>query len=270
LLKPCISAAAISLVAATVAYAQPSSLPGPPAGAPQGWSVSAGAGGLVSPAFRGASSYLVRPIPALIVRHGDDFALSGLEASYTPLRSGPWSAGAQARFRFGQDEKDNRVDLQGLGDVDFAAEVGGFVRYGQGPLSLKASFAHDVAGGHGGQVGTLGAIYSLPLQRTRSGPVLLSAGPSVTWASGKFNRAYYGVDAGQSARSGLARYRPGSGLESAGLSANLIAPLTSRITLVAVGGYDRLLDRAADSPRIRQRGSRDQGTIGLFLTYRIL
>lgn len=268
--KPAIAAGALLLGAASVAHAQPSSLPGPPAGAGQGWTASVGAGGLVSPAFRGGSSYLVRPIPALIVRHGDDFALSGLEASYTPLRSGPWSAGAQARFRFGQDEADNRVALRGLGDVGFAAELGGFVRYGAGPVSLKASFAQDVAGGHDGQVATLGAVYALPLARTRSGPWLLSAGPSVTWASGKFNRAYYGVDAAQSARSGLAPYRPGSGLESAGLSANLIAPLTSRITLVGVAGYDRLLDRAADSPRIRQRGARDQGTVGLFLTYRIL
>ncbi len=270
MLRHSLAAAAASLAAATVAHAQPSSLPGPPTGAPQGWSVSAGAGGLVSPAYRGGSSYLVRPIPALIVRHGDDFAVSGLEASYTPLRSGPWSAGAQARFRFGQQEKNNRVALRGLGDVDFAAELGGFVRYGTGPVSLRASFAHDVAGGHGGQVATLGAVYSVPLRRTRSGPVLLSAGPSVTWASGKFNRAYYGVDAGQAARSGLAAYRPGSGLESAGLSANLIAPLNRRITLVAVGGYDRLAGVAADSPRIRQRGSRDQATVGLFLTYRLL
>lgn len=256
--------AAIALAAAaTHANAQPG---GPPAG----WSVGVGAGAIASPDYRGASSYRVRPIPALTVRHGDDFALNGLEASYTPVRAGPWRAGAQARFRFGQDEVDNRVALRGLGDVGPSVELGGFVGYGQGPVTLKASLAQDVAGGHGGQVATLGAAYTAQLRRTSAGPVLFSAGPSVTWASGKFNRAYYGVDAGQAARSGLAPYRLGSGLESVGLSANLIAPLSRRVTFVAIAGYDRLAGKAADSPRVRGQGSRDQASVGAFLTYSLL
>ena len=262
-----LAAAALS---ATTAHAQAPAPGGPPSGPPSaGWSVNVGAGAIISPDFRGASSSRVLPIPALVIRHGRDFVLSGLEASYTPLRSGPWTAGAQARFRFGQRESDNPVALWGLGGVSPSVELGGFVGYGRGPVTLKAAVAHDVAGGHGGQVATLGAAYSVPLRRTSAGPMIFSAGPSVTWASGKFNRSYYGVDAGQSARSGLAAYRPGSGLESFGLSANLIAPLSRRITFVAIAGYDRLAGKAADSPRVRQRGSRDQPTIGAFLTYQL-
>jgi len=251
--------------AATASHAQ-----APPGGGPpSGWSVGVGAGVITSPAYRGASTYRARPIPALSVRRGDDFALSGLEASYTPLRAGPWTAGAKARFRFGQRERDNQVAMRGLGDVSPSVELGGFVGFGRGPVTLTAALAQDVAGGHGGQVATLGAAYSVPLRRTAAGPVLLSAGPSVTWGSGKFNRSYYGVDAGQSARSGLAPYRPGAGLESAGLSANLIAPLSRRVTFVAVAGYDRLAGEAAASPRVRGLGSRDQGVVGAFLTYRV-
>jgi outer membrane protein len=241
----------------------------PTGGPPEGWTVSLGAGAIASPDHRGSSTYRVRPIPAITARHGDDFAFSGLEANYTPVRAGPWTAGAQGRFRFGQRESDNRVALRGLGGVDPSVELGGFVGYGQGPISLKASLAQDVAGGHGGQVAALGAAYSTVLRRTAAGPVLLSAGPSVSWASGKFNRAYYGVDAAQAGRSGLTPYRPGSGLESTGVSANLIAPLNRRVTLIGIAGFDRLIDKAADSPRVRLRGSRNQATIGAFLTYRL-
>jgi outer membrane scaffolding protein for murein synthesis (MipA/OmpV family) len=249
---------------ATVAHAQPGL-----SGGPTGWTVGLGAGAILTPDFRGSSDYRIRPIPALIVRHGDDFVLSGLEASYAPLRSGGWSAGAQGRFRFGQRERDNRAALRGLGGVSPSVELGGFLAYGRGPVTFKAALAQDVAGGHGGQVASLGAAYSTPLRRTAAGPVLFGAGPSVTWASKGFNRAYYGVDGGQSVRSGLAVYRPASGLESAGLSGNLVAPLSRRVTLVAIAGYDRLIGEAADSPRIRQRGSRNQATVGAFLTYRI-
>lgn len=238
-------------------------------GATGGWSVDVGAGGLVSPEFRGASDYRVRAIPALNIRHGDDFAVTGLEAAYTPFRAGPWQAGAQARFRFGQDEDDDPVALRGLGGVSESVELGGFVSYGEGPFRVKASLAHDVLDGHGGQVATLGATYSGVIARGRAGPARLTLGPSVTWASARYNRAYYGVDARQALRSGLAPYQPGSGLESAGLSANLVAPLSPRLTLIGVAGYDRLLGDAADSPRLQRSGARDQGSVGVFLTYKL-
>lgn len=260
---------AILALTATISHAETSLRNAPLPSSTSGWLVGLGGGVIASPDYRGASTYRVRPIPAIAVRYGDDFALSGLEASYTGIRAGSWRAGAQARFRFGQEEADNRVALSGLGDVDPSVELGGFVGYGQGPVTLKASFAHDVAGGHGGQVATLSAAYTTQLHRSSAGPVLFSVGPSVTWASAKFNRAYYGVDIRQSAGSGLAYYRPGSGLESAGLSMNLIAPLSRRITFIANAGYDRLVAKAADSPRVRERGSPSQATIGAFLTYRL-
>lgn len=254
---------------ATVAYAHASPADAPPSSSASGWAVGVGGGVIASPDYRGSSTYRVRPIPAVTARYADDFALSGLEASYTAMRAGPWRAGAHARFRFGQDEDDNRVALRGLGSVSPSVELGGFVGYGQGPVSIKASFAHDVARGHGGQVATLSATHTTQLRRTSAGPVLFGIGPSVTWASSKFNRSYYGVDERQSARSGLASYRPSSGFESAGVSMNLITPLSRRVTLVTIASYDRLIDEAANSPRVRGPGSRNQATIGAFVTYRL-
>lgn len=161
------SAAALTCIAsATVAQAAPAEMTAWP---PQGWSVGAGGGVLMTPDYRGSSSHRVRAIPAITARHGDDFSLTGLEAVYTPLRAGPWSAGAQARFRFGQSESDNPAALQGMGGVGASVELGGFAAYGSGPVAIKASLAHDVAGGHGGQVATVSAAYSTRLGRGSAG-----------------------------------------------------------------------------------------------------
>lgn len=261
--------AAVFLACAASAAAAQTASPGAGARPTAGWSVGLGAGAITSPSYRGSSTYRVRPIPAITARHGDDFSFSGLEADYTPFRAGPWSAGAQGRFRFGQRERDNINALRGLGGVGASFELGGFLRYGSGPVSIKASLAQDVLSGHEGQVGGVSVAYSKTIRRTPAGPVLFSAGPSLNWASAKFNGAYYGVDAVQARRSGLAPYRPGSGLESAGLSATLIAPVGRRVNVVAIAGLDRLIGDAADSPRIRVRGTPTQMTLGAFMTYRI-
>ena len=231
--------------------------------------MSVGAGPLVTPDFLGARTYRVLPIPALDIRQGENFAVSGLQASYTLLRSRGLTGGANARLRFGQKESNNRVALRGLGGVGAAAEVGGFLDYGAGPWSTRLTVAQDLAGGHGGVVGDLSASYATSLSRTAAGPVMLRAGPSLTIASKRFNTAYFGVDGSQSVRSGLAAYSPGGGVESTGVSATVIAPLSRRVTLIALGGYSRLLAAAADSPRVQLRGSADQVTAGLFLTYRL-
>jgi outer membrane scaffolding protein for murein synthesis (MipA/OmpV family) len=241
----------------------------PGGGAPAGWAVGAGGGAIVTPAFRGASTYRVRPVPALAIRHGDDFTLSGLEASYAAVRAGAWRAGAQARDRVGQQERDTRVARRGLGDVGASVELGAFLSRSVGAFTVKGSYARDVAGGHDGGVATLGASYSAVLGRTASGPVLLNAGPSATWGSSRFNRSYYGVNAAQSARSGLAAYRPGSGFESVGVSTSLVAPVSGRVTFVALAGLERLVGVAARSPRVRAPGSRNQASLGAFLTYRL-
>lgn len=53
------------------------------------------------------------------------------------------------------------------------------------------------------------------------------------------------------------------------MSATLIAPVSRRVSLIAIAGLDRLIGEAADSPRIVDRGSRTQTTVGAFVTYRL-
>ena len=76
------------------------------------------------------------------------------------------------------------------------------------------------------------------------------------------------MTAEQSVRSGLRPYRADGGLLSAGIGASALLPLTDRISGMLLAGYDRLAGDAARSPLVEERGSRNQATVGLGLTYK--
>lgn len=231
------------------------------------WRVQAGGGVLVTPDFQGSSSHRTRALPYISVDYGDLISASvagGVSANL--FREGDFVAGPIARFQFGQKEKDS-PDLRGLGGVDPSVEVGGFVRYQRGPFSMRLTAGQDVIGGHRGTVSELGGSLTKAIAQTGAGPVFVSAGPSVTFVTARVNRAFFGIDRVQSAASGLPIYRPSGGVQQFGLNATVIAPLNRRLTVVGIAGYSRLLDAAADSPRVRLRGSPDQISGGVFLTY---
>ena len=249
-----------ALAFATASLAQPAR----PA---SGLQVQVGGGGLVTPDFLGSAGSRVRILPYLSVSYDDLVSATvqnGVEVKL--YRSGDFTFGPKVSFRFGQEENDSR-DLRGLGDVDVSIEPGAFAGYRRGPFSARIEATHDVAGGHGGGIVELDAAVTLPVAQTRSGPVLLSAGPSAAFVTARVNRAYFGVDASQALASGLPAYRPGGGLQEFGANVTAIAPVGRRTTLVGLLGYGRLMGDAADSPRVRQRGSADQFTAGLFIAY---
>lgn len=258
------------IIACALGVAPPAWAQGPGAGArSDGWQVQVGGGGLVTPDFRGSTDYRVRALPYVSVKFGDAVEASVQEGvSFALVDRNGFSAGPLARFRFGQEEDDNRA-LVGLGEVDPSLEAGGFLGYRRGPFSLRLTAGQDVIGGHGGGVTELGAALTAPIARTAAGPVLASAGPKMTFVTSKVNRAYFGVDGSQAAASGLPVFRPSGGLQAAGLNMMLIAPIAPKLSVVGFVGFERLLGDAAESPRVQQRGSRDQASGGIFITYRL-
>lgn len=256
---------ACTLGAASPAWAQ-SAVEGSP---DDRWRVQVGGGGLVTPDFRGAAGYRVRALPYVSVKYGEAVEASVQEGlSFNLIDRDGLTAGPLARFQFGQEENDS-PQLRGLGDVDVSLEAGGFAAYRRGPLSLRVAAGRDVIGGHGGGVAEFSAALGAPVAQTPSGPVLASVGPKLTLVTSRMNRAYFGVDGAQAAASGLPVYRPSGGLQSAGLSLMLIAPIAPKLSVVGFAGYERLLGDAAESPRVMQRGSRNQASGGLFVTYKL-
>ncbi|MEQ8233874.1 MAG: MipA/OmpV family protein [Gammaproteobacteria bacterium] len=238
---------------------------------PPGWRVGIGLAPVVSPVFEGADDYGFSIFPDLRFQYRDRFFASVPEGIRYRAINGPrLKAGPIARIRFGREEDDGgspflvsgSVDgLDGLGDVDAAAELGGFVSYQLAAWRARAELRHGL-GGHEGVIGDLSLDYTGGARGVR-----YAVGPRLRFGSADFVDTYFGISAAQSARSGLPRFDADGGLNSVGIGASVVVPYGERLTLVAFGGYDRLLGDIADSPLVEQRGSANQLAAGVSLSW---
>lgn len=239
------------------------------AGSPseKGWRVDVGAGMLAYPLFPGSRDQRVLPIPALEIHYDDRFFASVREGvGYKLLRWNGFEAGPVANIAFPRDESDKRKALNGLGNVDLMVELGGFVKYNFSQIASAKVEVRKGVNGHEGVVvdGSLD-LNAPPLAGNR---LFLSAGPRLSFYDQQYVRAYYGVTAQQSARSGYAVFRPGEGY-NAGVGVAAAYLVTDRVAVTAFADYGRLLGDIGKSPIVRGRyGSRDQFTVGSAVTYR--
>lgn len=239
------------------------------------WGLSLGAGAAVSPQYAGDDEYGINVLPYVRVSYSDTFALSVPEgANYKVFQQGPLSLTATAKLAFDRDEDGSapfRIaggrtsDLIGLGDVAATPELGGTVDYRDGPWGLSASIRQGI-GGHDGLVGEVSARYRTSV-RGFGPPIQIGFGPSLNFGDGDYMGAYYGVDAVQSAASGLSQFDAGGGLYSVGLSLSAVMPLTGRSALVFQSSLSQLTGDAANAPLVKDRGSPTQGFVGLFYSY---
>lgn len=198
-----------------------------------GWQFTVGPGAIYAPSYRGDDEYQVRIVPNVSIKYEDRFFASVREGiGYNVIRSEGWLAGPVAKYDFGREEDgsstfaisgDDTNDLVGLGDVDGSIELGGFVKYTHNFWSGSLEVRQGV-GGHEGLVGEIGVSYSRRLKLAGM-PAMFSVGPKLVVASDNYNSAYFDVNAGQSARSGLAVYDAEGGLVSYGLQGSLGAGL---------------------------------------------
>lgn len=277
--------AAAALILAPDAKAQTAPIAPPanpsamrPAGPPPmpTWVLTIGVAPLVTPAWQGSRDTAFSVFPDIRLNYKDAVFVSVQEGlGWNAINRDGWKIGPIARLRFGRRESTGGSPfliaggseaLRGFGDVGIAGEFGGFVQYSPDRrVALRAEVRRGV-GGHEGVVAEPSIRYS-----DRAGKFRYSLGLRSTFASDKYTQVYFGVTPQQGLNAGLAPYRTGSGLVSAGVNGALIRPLGQRGqhgALTLLTGYDRLGNVAADSTLIRQRGRRDQFTVGLAYGYR--
>lgn len=229
------------------------------------WTVTVGARGAAVPVFEGSDEMRFRPLPILSVRRAgtrstwkapDDGLRLGL-LEHDRLR-----LGVAGELRRARDESDSR-DLNGLGDVDWAGEIGVFAEIWASDVLRLSAEVRQGFGGHDGVMTDLGVDYVV-----RPEPAwTLSVGPRVRLASDDYVDTYFGVTPAQAAASGLPTYDPDGGLRSIGLLASAQVALTQSWTALGYARYDRLMGDVADAPLVRFRGSRDQFGAGVGLSY---
>lgn len=239
--------------------------------APAGWRVGIGLAPVISPVFEGADDYGLSIFPDLRFQYRERLFASVPEGVRYRLVDGPHlKAGPIARIRFGREEDNggspflisgSADDLAGLGDVDAAAELGGFASYRRDAWRVRAELRQGV-GGHDGLVGDLALDYTGGDRGWR-----YAVGPRMRFGSADFVATYFGVDARQSTRSGLPTFDADGGVNSVGLGFSAVIPQGRRLTLVLFGGYDRLLGDIADSPLVERRGSPNQFAAGASLSW---
>lgn len=230
------------------------------------WYLKVGATGMVAPDFEGGKDYLFSASPII------SLGKVGPEARYTSRNdaisfslydTGAVRAGVAGKLIFGRDG-DDADELKGLDPVRFGGEVGAFAEvYPTDWLRVRGEVRHGIRS-HNGIVADINAdaFYDV------TDAVRISAGPRVSFASSDYFDAYYGVNAEEAAASGLAEYNPGGGIKSAGFGGAIDWKVTDRVTANLFGEYARLLGSAEDSSLVRERGSKDQFTVGVSATYR--
>lgn len=241
------------------------------------WQFRVGAGVALSPAYLGSKTYQVGAAPFAEVRYKDRYFLSVFEGlGFDLIKTNGFRAGPVLSYDGGRKESGKTLriagnrdtSLIGLGDVKGTLRAGGFVAYQWGPLTAKAQVS-EALGGSNGLVANLGVRLTAPVRAISfsSKPVIVSIGPRIEFVDGKRNNAYFGVDALQSSRSGLPQYTAKGGLQSYGVGATVLVPVSKSLSALVLGGYDRISGDAANSPLVKQRGSANHASLGVGLVY---
>ncbi len=261
---------AVAMAATTLAASHAAAYEDIPPGAREGLHLhgAIGLGVGVRPAYEGANDRKTRLMPNINLAYGDKFFLTDMTAGasllkYKTAQDVSISAGPLLALRRGRDEGDDAA-LAGLGDIDRSLDAGGFVRLRKGGWQARADVRRDVTNGDGGTTVNLSGGYGMSLAQG----LRLSASLDATWASTAYMNTFYGIDATQSANSGIARYAAGSGFKSVGASLMADRAISREWAGFASLRYKRLVGDAADSPIVADLGSPNQVTATVGIKYR--
>ncbi len=225
--------------------------------------VRVGVGAQLQPEYIGADGTEVAPLFDFDIARGTDpFRFEAPDDSFgIRLISGErFAAGPAANIE--GSRKNSEVGAP-VGKVKTTIEAGAFAEYmASDSFRLRAELLKGV-NGHKGIVGAIGGDY---FQRDGDRYVL-SAGPRLLFSSGRYQRAYFGVDDEAALASGLPEHRPDGGIHAVALATGLSYQFNPRFGMFGFARYERLVGDAAKSPIVREFGSRNQGSAGLGLNY---
>ncbi|APO68972.1 MltA-interacting MipA family protein [Rhizobium gallicum] len=223
------------------------------------WSLIVGAGASYEPEYEGSDEFKVSPIPFVVFTYGHWLEIDPGGVSVTVLETNGFSLTGKVGYESGRDEDDGDR-LRGLGDIDFAATVGAKVAYDWGPIELYASVDQTIDGSES-LIGTFGVEYSAPVTER----LILGARVEATVANDKHMQAYFGVDAAQSARSGLSEYKAEAGFKRVDFSASATYALSEHWLVRGEAGIGVLTGDAADSPIVEKKV---QPSVSAFVGYK--
>jgi len=222
-----------------------------------------GLGVQLVPSFPGADDFSLRPLVAVSRAKGaEEFEFEAPDESFgfTVIESGDLTFGPAINLEGSRTADDVGASLPKVG---FTVEVGAFAQYAVSErVRLRLELRKGI-GGHRAMIGDVGADFV-----SRDGDKwLFSVGPRLSFASRKYQQAYFGVSPAASSSSGLPAFEADGGLMSVGLATGYLHQFTPRWGITSFGKYDRLAGDAGRSPIVGRLGSRNQLHGGIGLTY---
>ena len=240
-----------------------------PLAMPQGNLVAVGVG--LYPDYIGSDDYAVGAIPLARYQFWGkrDVQLIGNTLSANLLDAGGWRLGPTGILRFGRsDVEDDVVDK--VHEIDPSIDLGAFAGYTwahpDNPrirVGTSAWVLADVTDSHGGWTAGANVFGAYPVFTA----LTLVGGAAVTYGSGSYMSAYFGVTPADAQASGLGVYHPDAGVRD--VRGWLVALLHLSPNWSIGGGifYSWLADEAGRSPIVKDRGTRDQWIFGAGAMY---
>lgn len=228
------------------------------------WRIRLGPSGSFQPRYDGSDSYHTLTGPSIDIRYRDRFFLSVGEGIGMNVLTGPnWRVGVAAAYDLGRRAADDLGHLQGMGNINPAPSLrllGEYAISKSFPLVLRADLRRNF-GGDNGWIGDLGTYMPMP---GSSETFAWFAGPTMTIADSRYMNSWFGVNAGQSARSGYRQYDASAGIRSVGFGVSASWTLNKHWIVSADGAFQQLVGSAAHSPITQTRAS---GVFDLAVNY---
>lgn len=211
------------------------------------YNLTLGVGANFKPTYEGSSHLEVAPLPYFSAELFDRLTVDITGLDLKAYESGPFRLDLKAGYETGRSEDDDDA-LDGMGDVDFGFTGGARMSFDVGPADLFVS-ASKTMGGSDGLVGVVG----IEARHAFSDRLSLEASLGLTMADSNYMESYFGVDAGQAARSGYAEYKPSAGLKSVNASIGVTWNVDENVFFTAKQSLGVLVGDAADSPLVEEK-----------------
>lgn len=214
-----------------------------------------GMGAVVAPAYQGADDYRTLPLPMVDVAVGPFFANLRNGVGINAVEASGLTIGGSVAFMPGYRRRDVP---QGVERLKAGAGARLFANVTAGGAIITVGATRGVVGSTKGFVAD--ASVSYPIAASPRFMLIPTVGTS--WANARHNDRYFGIDAGESAASGLSEFRGEAGFKDVAASLTANYRLTNRLNLSASGGVSTLLGKVKDSPLV-ERSTQPFGFVSL-------
>ena len=222
-----------------------------------------GLGPQYRPEFIGADDSEVAPMWDIDIARGTEqfrFEAPDDSLAIPVVSENGFSFGPVANLESGRKKSDLGAPFD---KVPMTIEAGAYAQYqASDSIRFRAELRKGI-GGHDGVVGGVGVD-----QIWRDGDrYVVSIGPRLLFSDSRYQRAFFGVTPAQALVSGLAAYRPSSGIHAVAMTSGMSYQFNPTWGIFGFGRYERLVGDAAKSPIVRDLGSRNQLSAGIGLAY---